>query len=100
MRLTDLELKTIKETIKVFCSKAKIYLYGSRVIDNAKGGDIDLLVISDLLTFSHKISILAELKKKLGEQKIDLILSTTSKSNDDAFIQEILKNSVEIEQSE
>ena len=45
MRITDIEKDQIKKTIiNVFGEKIKIILFGSRVDDNKKGGDIDLYI--------------------------------------------------------
>ncbi|MBU0455630.1 MAG: nucleotidyltransferase domain-containing protein [Gammaproteobacteria bacterium] len=43
MRLTPFEVQTIKSIIQKHDPNAKIYLFGSRVNDQARGGDIDLL---------------------------------------------------------
>ncbi len=51
-----------------------IYLFGSRVDDTAKGGDIDLLVISEKINLMAKLDILAQLHQKLGERKIDIAI--------------------------
>ena len=51
MRLTANELSTIREEIGRLDPQAEVYLYGSRVDDAARGGDVDLLVVSDRLTF-------------------------------------------------
>lgn len=61
-----------------FSEVFKIILFGSRADDGKKGGDIDLLVEipSELSSaFSEKINALAEIQTKLGEQRIDLIIS-------------------------
>ncbi len=47
MRLSEIEQKTIKESVSAFDKQAKIVLFGSRVRDAARGGDIDLSIISD-----------------------------------------------------
>lgn len=73
MRLTKFESEVIKKTIEKNIKNAEIYLFGSRVDDKKKGGDIDLLIISDNdtnLKMLRKINI--ELEDELGEQKIDI----------------------------
>lgn len=55
-----------------------LYLYGSRTQDNLKGGDIDLLLrvpTSQLKKISNlNIPFLVEIKKRIGDQKIDLLI--------------------------
>jgi len=75
MRLTQYECNSITQTILAYDKNANIYLFGSRVDDNKKGGDIDLLILSPLLTFQHQIDIKVKLHDLLGEQKIDLVIS-------------------------
>ena len=50
-------------------------LFGSRTKDAARGGDIDLLIISDNIKQQHLGQIRRKLWEKLGEQKIDIVLS-------------------------
>lgn len=75
MRITSKQHQAIKKYFLEVFKKGKIYLFGSRVDDNAKGGDIDLYVVTaeqkDLVR--KKITFLAKLKKEIGEQKIDLV---------------------------
>ncbi|BCN92744.1 hypothetical protein THMIRHAM_05290 [Thiomicrorhabdus immobilis] len=77
MRLSPEQIQAIRSSfINVFC-KGEVILFGSRVDDNKKGGDIDLYVsasepINDL--FKLKLKFLVDLKSKIGEQKIDLVL--------------------------
>ena len=70
MRLTAKQIKIIKQkTALIFGENAKLYLFGSRTDDNAKGGDIDLFVY---LTqeiehpVSKTISLNGLLQKELG----------------------------------
>lgn len=47
MHLTTFEVKVIQQNVKtVFGDAAKVYLFGSRVDDSKKGGDIDLYVVA------------------------------------------------------
>lgn len=74
MRLNENEISVIKSVVKKIDPNAEVKLFGSRTDDNKKGGDIDLLIISDRIKFSEKISILIKLKEKIGEQKIDILI--------------------------
>ena len=75
MRLTEQQVSIIKKEISNKDVDAKIYLFGSRVDDNALGGDIDLLVLSKKIDFSQKIKIQAQLFIKLNEQQVDLLVA-------------------------
>lgn len=75
MRLTDHERRTLVDFIVAADPQAQIWLHGSRVRDDARGGDIDLLVLSQRLGLPEKIDLLARLHGALGEQKIDLTLA-------------------------
>ena len=72
MRLALEERSAICDAIRQADADASIYLFGSRVDDEAKGGDIDLLVFSKKINLMTKLDILAQLHQKLGDRKIDL----------------------------
>ena len=72
MRLTHEEHLTISNTIHQADAEAMIYLFGSRVDDSARGGDIDLLVLSKKIDLPAKLEILAQLHRRLGARKIDI----------------------------
>ena len=80
MRLNEKEITVIKSVVKEFDPNAKVKLFGSRVDDAKKGGDIDLLIISDKITFSDKLSILIKLKEQIGDQKIDILIYDSNKT--------------------
>jgi len=75
VRLKSNEVVVIKRVITQFDSDADIYLYGSRVDDDKKGGDIDILVLSKNISFLDKLKIKVTLYAELGEQKIDLLIA-------------------------
>lgn len=75
IRLRQQEIKSIKEVVYSLDSNAKIYLFGSRVCDGKRGGDIDLLLLSDKLTNKDAIKLRLALYSKIGEQKIDIIIA-------------------------
>lgn len=75
MRLTNFEVKSIKDSIYRFDPDAKIILFGSRVDDTKRGGDIDLLVLSEKITSRERRRIKINLYDKIGEQKIDMIVT-------------------------
>jgi len=91
MRIDNYNINTIKQVVREFDQNAKVYLYGSRVNDNAKGGDIDLLVISDLIDFTDKIYLRLKLKDRIGDQKIDLLVK---KNIDTAFSRKAVKEGI------
>lgn len=78
MRLNEVYRTVIKESlIKYFGKDSKFYLFGSRVDDNKRGGDIDLYIETDLdskKSSDAKIKAYIDMIKKLGEQKIDFVV--------------------------
>ncbi len=83
MRLTSEEVHIIKSVILARDPDAKIYLFGSRINDDAKGGDIDLLILSKRLVQEDARSIRTALFEKIEEQKIDLVIA---KNDMDPFV--------------
>lgn len=77
MRLTEFEINAIKQSAReVFGDNAQVYLFGSRVDNEKKGGDIDLYVKTEAgKDFKHKVKFLVMLEQKIGEQKIDIVFA-------------------------
>ena len=75
MRLNEREIFAIKTAFKEVFKNGKIYLFGSRVNDNLKGGDIDLFIESKEANLEKKIKFLVALKNKIGDRKIDVIVN-------------------------
>lgn len=86
MRLSTEQRNIIEKTaIRHFGKNVKVYLFGSRIYPEQKGGDIDLFleaVPDELITIKKKIGFIIDLKKDLGDQKIDVVFKTadTTKS--------------------
>jgi len=55
MRLLPEQIIFIKNYLHNIKPNAQIYLFGSRVDDSAKGGDIDILLLTDELMEKKKI---------------------------------------------
>ncbi|KIM13341.1 MAG: DNA polymerase subunit beta [Sulfurovum sp. FS08-3] len=76
MRLKEYEIEAIKESFASIFDEGSIYLFGSRVDDSQRGGDIDLYIDTPVENkVSKKIDFLVALKNRIGEQKIDVVLS-------------------------
>ena len=90
MRITNLEKKVFLKTIQNYDPIADIYLFGSRVDDSLKEGDIDLLIASDNLGFSEKISILTDIKRIIGDQKIDLLIMKKAELTINPFVRTLV----------
>jgi predicted nucleotidyltransferase len=79
MRLSAEQIEAIKqETEHFFGTQAEVWLFGSRVDDNRRGGDVDLFVdsgVSDAAQLAAaRFAFLARLKRRIGDRKIDLVL--------------------------
>jgi hypothetical protein len=75
MRLTDRERDTIVSTVHRYDEQAQVYLFGSRVDDAKKGGDIDLLVRSASIGPAERRRIRRSICDVIGEQKIDILVA-------------------------
>lgn len=92
MRLSQEQIKVLKDRLKTISSTAKLYLFGSRVDDTKKGGDIDLLVVSKEMTKKDLRYLRIEFFKHFGEQKIDIVLDNGEFNN--PFSKHIIKKAV------
>lgn len=74
MRLTINEITLLKEKLASLSKEATLYLFGSRVDDSKRGGDIDLLVVSKKLTKRDLRKLRIAFFDVFGEQKLDIVL--------------------------
>ena len=82
MRLNAEQIEVIrKATRSVFGQGAMVRVFGSRLDDKVKGGDIDLLVecpeaVADRL--KKTLTLTARLQRALGDQPIDILVTDPS----------------------
>jgi predicted nucleotidyltransferase len=78
MRITQHQREIIVATIRSECGQqARVHLFGSRLDDNARGGDLDLLVelnkdVDNRAALASRLAALLQIA--LGDQRIDILL--------------------------
>lgn len=82
MRLSNKEKKSICDSfLRHFGKNDHLWLFGSRVDDSKKGGDIDLYIETEerisRIALKKKLAFLSDLWTSIGEQKIDVVLNLT-----------------------
>jgi predicted nucleotidyltransferase len=82
MRLTPGETTAIREEIARLDPKAEVYLFGSRVDDASRGGDIDLLVISETLGFRDVLRLRTRILDRIGWQQLDLVVRRRNQTDE------------------
>ena len=86
MRLLQSDVDIIKTILLSKISDAKIFLFGSRVDDSKRGGDIDIFVNTlQNITLRDELSLLSSLEIKGISRKVDLIIQTPTKQKIDFF---------------
>jgi predicted nucleotidyltransferase len=78
MRLSTDQVQAIRQTaVRVLGAGARVTVFGSRALDDRKGGDIDLFFETDA-PLDNRAKVLCRLHGALtlalGERKIDVIL--------------------------
>ena len=89
MRISPQQTETIKIfTHRHFGEDAEVWLFGSRVNNEKRGGDYDFLIETSInqpdIIIEHKITMIAELQStsNFEDEKIDLIVKRRSSSFD------------------
>ena len=93
MRLSEFEISAIKNSVMLLDDKAKVYLFGSRVDYTARGGDIDILVLSEKIKQNDSYLIKSKIFEKMEEQKIDILIK---QKIDDSFSKYVFKSSIQL----
>lgn len=77
MRLTEAERCAIKSAVaEYFGTDLPVRLFGSRVDDTKRGGDIDIAVDVPVgrATFNDEIGLIGALSRHMEDRKIDILL--------------------------
>ena len=94
VRLSTPEMKRLKESVLNRDPNATVYLFGSRTDPDKKGGDIDIVILSGMLTRQEIRAIRLEFFDAFGEQKLDIVLDTPE--NPGNFTKLILEKAVKL----
>ncbi|MBU0568546.1 nucleotidyltransferase domain-containing protein [bacterium] len=95
MRISVEQIDLLKNKILSILPDAVVYLFGSRIDNNGKGGDIDIMILSDRkMSWKEKAMIRWHYFERFGEQKLDIISSTFKE--DDPFKQIVLHEGVRL----
>lgn len=82
MRLTPDQARLVRQNAqRIFGAGARVYLFGSRVDDDQRGGDIDIYIETDKQIpdrLEKMIELETTLIKALGDQKIDVVVKDPS----------------------
>ena len=107
MRISQDEVAHIIQALSPFMGEnnAELRLHGSRVHDDRKGGDIDLLLLTEdallaSLLMEKKHYLLSSIKNRLGDQKIDLLIADYAAAKDSSFLNMILPESIRLKKWE
>lgn len=95
MRISDEQIDFLKKDVIALFPDAVVYLFGSRVDDEKKGGDIDIMILSNRkVCWKEKATIRWRFFEKYGEQKLDIVSSTFEEEN--PFKQIVLREGVRL----
>ena len=97
MRLSENEVSVIKDAVaRRFGPGTEVFLFGSRLDNSRRGGDIDLYVRT-ALDAEHatraKLLAMSDIQLRLGDQKIDMVVSPFVHEGD-LVMQEIEREAV------
>lgn len=90
MRLTEEEKRALKKALEGF--EGEVYLFGSRLREDLKGGDIDILLVPKNPENPVELALRVQTKFLLEcDQSIDVLVY-----RDTEFYREVLKNAKRI----
>ena len=75
MRLSKDAASEIRRIVRTYDPSARVKLFGSQVRDDARGGDIDLLVLSSRIGLEQRLRMESDLQDLLGLRRIDIVVA-------------------------
>jgi predicted nucleotidyltransferase len=93
---SEVQKKIFILTKEIFGGSSRVWIFGSRVRKDIRGGDIDIYIETEDFTniLEKRLDFLVNLKNAMGDQKIDLVVK---KCGDKSLIAiEAKQNGVEI----
>lgn len=105
MRLTKEQLRILREEARrVFGAEATVRLFGSRLDDTARGGDIDLLIetpqaLSPAEQVERRTRYVARLYRALEEQRIDVLITAPGEPDPRAVVAEAKRTGILLTQT-
>ena len=70
-----------------FGAAVHLYLFGSRVDDQKKGGDIDLYIETDsVVSMQQRLKFLVDIERNVTSRKVDLLVKTPESQELPIFI--------------
>lgn len=101
VRLTPREQLALRTACQqVLTPDCTVYLYGSRTDRNARGGDIDLLIVDPGLAPERELQVhaalFAALEAHLGERRVDLLFTRRLDEQATPFVQHVAPTAVRL----
>lgn len=75
-------MAAIREEVRQMDAGAEMFLFGSRADDLARGGDIDLLVVSDTIGFRDLLRLRRRILDRIGWQQLDVVVRRREERNE------------------
>jgi len=89
IRLTEEYMRTIKFLALKYFNASEVRIFGSRADGTRKGGDIDIYIKTKKSKniLINKLLFLREFEKRLGQQKVDLIVEFKGSKKKNIYIE-------------
>jgi predicted nucleotidyltransferase len=95
MRITGAEKEALIDSVRRTDRDAKVWLFGSRLDDSKKGGDINIAILSSRIHIPERMRIRRDIIDRIGEQKIDIVVSA---DGNDPFFRLAVETGIRIDE--